>query len=199
MPYCDQCGNEIKENALFCDQCGHEVGTKKTIKEDAKIDKNLNSKETKSNNGNNFEFSNINFATVVKFSIVGIIIAFILGILFINLIWSIDFLSYYSGAKTGLTRMSFIVGVILAVGLLAAHMKNMSESIIMGLIVGLLTGLFESTVISMFLNHFVIWWGMYVGNQVIILLIAGVVTAFISNKYLKNKVHLNIINQYLGE
>ena len=199
MPYCDQCGNEIKENALFCDQCGHEVGTKKTVKEDSKIDKKINSKETKSNNENNFEFSNINFATVVKFSIVGIIIAFILGILFINIIWSIDFLSYYSGAKTGLTRMSFIVGVILAVGLLAAHMKNMSESIIMGLIVGLLTGLFESTVISMFLHHFVIWWGMYVGNQVIILLIAGVVTAFISNKYLKNKVHLNIINQYLGE
>ena len=199
MSYCSRCGNEIKENALFCDQCGHKVVTEKTVSEDAKIEKNVKSTEYKSNNENNLGFNNINFATVVKFSIVGIIIAFILGILFINLIWNIDFLSYYSGAKTGLTRISFIVGVIVAVGLLSAHMKNMSESIIMGLIVGLFTGLFESTVISIFLHHFVIWWGMYVGNQVIILVVAGIVTAFIGNKFLKNKVHLNIINQYLGE
>ena len=75
-----------------------------------------------------------------------------------------------------------------------------TEAIIMGLFVGLLTGLLESSIVSMFMGRqFAFWFDTFIGNQALILIVIGVVIAYVGNVYLKDKIHLEIINNYLGE
>ena len=194
--FCDQCGVEMDVSAKFCASCGAKVDDVVSNDKTAtvKVDK---AKNDSKNMG--FDFSNLNFANILKFGVVGLIIALIIGIIFLNLTWgTISTSIYYT--DTGLTWLSFIIGVIIAVGLLSAHMKDKTEAIIMGLFVGLLTGLLESSIVSMFMGRqFAFWFDTFIGNQALILIVIGVVIAYVGNVYLKDKIHLEIINNYLGE
>lgn len=215
--YCDQCGNELKAHAIFCPHCGakSDLPPETTVKNESGENKLNNNAEkvenktetigtkidntisnTNAKNANSiFDINNVNWNTVIKYSVVGTIISLILGIIFFAL--------FKNTASTppnfGLLPYSFILAVILAMTILAAHIKEKINAILVGGIVGLLTGILQFTIISIVfvINGFAL--SIIFGDPILLLIVVGIVFAYVSNVYLKDKINIHIVNEYLGE
>ena len=140
-----------------------------------------------------------NIKSIIKFSIPALITSLILGIIlfYLALFTSQETVFYLN---TGLTVFSFIFAVIISVGLFSAHMKNTIDAVIMGIIVAILTSFLQSFIINLFMGRFMeSWFNTNIGNQIILLVFAGVIMAYIGNTYLKEKIHWKIINKCCGE
>lgn len=85
--FCEQCGAEMGVSAKFCASCGAKVDD--VINNDktatVKVDK---AKKDSKNMG--FDFSNLNFANILKFGVVGLIIALVFGIQFFKYFFNIN-------------------------------------------------------------------------------------------------------------
>ena len=219
--YCDQCGNELKEHAIFCSNCGakSDLPPEKTLEKQStnnekstnekvndkefvddnttmdgntetngvKIDKIIN--KTNENSVEGFDFNNINWDVVVKYSIVSTIVSLILGIILFSLFFGNSMMPY-----------CFIIGLIISVLLFTAHLKNKTNAIVVGFVVGLLTYVLQSTVISMFFGVIVSSsFSMYFGNYSVGLILIGPICGYIGNVFLREKINFSVINQYLGE
>ena len=100
----------------------------------------------------NIKENEFNLADIIKFSVIGLISSLVLGLLFY---YGTQFTVYqYSlNASTGLTVVAFPFAVIISVIILASYMKNMNDSIVMGLIVGILTALLQSPAIHFLMGY----------------------------------------------
>ena len=64
------------------------------------------------------------------------------------------------------------------------------DAIVMGLIVAVLTALLQSPIIFMFMGYMKgNWFDSYIGNQIFLLVIFGIVAAYFGNVYLKQRIH----------
>ena len=145
------------------------------------------------NNTNNvnvsFDFNNIDWNIVIKYSIVGTILSLLLGVIFFSLFYG-----------NGMALYSFIIGLIISVLLFTFHIKDKTNAVVVGLAVGLLTSFLQSTVLSMFYGAIISsLLSMYAGNNTIALIVIGPICGYIGSVYLRNKINFPIINQYLGE
>ena len=211
---CDQCGNKLKEHGIFCPNCGaksvlppettenNEFGEKvnnnaenfenKIETVDTKID---NAISNANNASGSFVFENIGWNTVIKYSVVGTIVSLTLGLIFFVLFSN----TASKPSNFGLLPYSFILVVILAVVILVAHIKEKINAIVVGIMVGLLTGILQFTSISILfgMNEFVL--SKSFGNSALILIVVGIVFTYVLNVYLKDKINIPMINEYLGE
>jgi uncharacterized membrane protein YvbJ len=199
---CENCGSELSENTLFCSVCGTKVNIVKKqitkacpncgvpVEEDTtfcpECGANIFTGE-KSNlelNSANKSFSDkIDLNTIIKPTVVALVASIILSLI---------------GLLIGLSWLSFVIAIILSVGFFAAAIDNEANAIIFGLIVGLILGFLENPLVESMYGALVAgFYEGFLGSHLIILVIVGVVVAYISNIYLKESI-LNITKNFRG-
>ena len=130
-----------------------------------------------------------NVVDIVKFTIIGLICSLLLGFL---LYYATQFTVYQYSlmVSTGLTVLAFPAAVIISVIILSAYMKTRNDAMVMGLLVGVLTGLLQSWVITLFMGKMKgAWFNDYIGSQVFLLVILGIIAAYLGYSYLKQRIH----------
>ena len=130
-----------------------------------------------------------NVVDIVKFTIIGLICSLLLGFL---LYYATQFTVYQYSlmVSTGLTVVAFPAAVIISVFILSAYMKTRNDAMVMGLLVGVLTGLLQSWVITLFMGKMKgAWFNDYIGSQVFLLVILGIIAAYLGYSYLKQRIH----------
>ena len=130
-----------------------------------------------------------NVVDIVKFTIIGLICSLLLGFL---LYYATQFTVYQYSlmVSTGLTVVAFPAAVIISVIILSAYMKTRNDAMVMGLLVGVLTGLLQSWVITLFMGKMKgAWFNDYIGSQVFLLVILGIIAAYLGYSYLKQRIH----------
>ena len=137
----------------------------------------------------NINKNDFSLVDTVKFTVIGLIGSLIIGFV-IYYLTQFSIYQYSLYANPGLTVFAFPLAVILSAFILAAYMKNRNDSIVMGLLVGLLTGLLQSQIISLFMGKMSgAWFDIYIGSQVFLLIILGIVAAYFGNVYLKQRIN----------
>ncbi len=129
-----------------------------------------------------------NVVDIVKFTIIGLICSLLLGFL---LYYATQFTVYQYSlmVSTGLTVVAFPAAVIISVIILSAYMKTRNDAMVMGLLVGVLTGLLQSEVITLFMGKMKgAWFNDYIGSQVFLLIILGIIAAYLGYSYLKPRI-----------
>ena len=129
-----------------------------------------------------------NVVDIVKFTIIGLICSLLLGFL---LYYATQFTVYQYSlmVSTGLTVVAFPAAVIISVIILSAYMKTRNDAMVMGLLVGVLTGLLQSEVITLFMGKMKgAWFNDYIGSQVFLLVILGIIAAYLGYSYLKQRI-----------
>ena len=129
-----------------------------------------------------------NVVGIVKFTIIGLICSLLLGFL---LYYATQFTVYQYSlmVSTGLTVVAFPAAVIISVIILSAYMKTRNDAMVMGLLVGVLTGLLQSWVITLFMGKMKgAWFNDYIGSQVFLLVILGIIAAYLGYSYLKPRI-----------
>ncbi len=167
---CPNCGEEIDDSTTFCPECGANVFT--GVKS-----------QHKSPVSNSFQ-GQIDFNTMIKPSIVALILAIILSII---------------GLLIGLSWYAFIIAIILSTGLFGAAFDNPFNAIVFGLIDGLVLGLFERHLVEITFGPLVsrVYEGFFGGNLIIIM-IFGIIAAYISNVYFKENI-LQMTDNFKGK
>ncbi|WP_298501131.1 zinc ribbon domain-containing protein [uncultured Methanobrevibacter sp.] len=195
---CKGCGSEVPENVLFCPTCGAKVEQKqppKVVKtcpncgfpiddenpfcQECGTNLETGSKPIIENKG---FVDKIDLNSIIKPTIISLVVALVLSSI---------------GLLIGFSWLSFIFAIILSAGFFAGLVDNEANATIMGLIVGLLLGLLENPLVEFWYGGFVA--GVYdwiFGGQIILLIILGIVCAYISNIYLKDNIQ-NIAGKYL--
>ena len=136
-----------------------------------------------------FMKNEFNLASIAKFAIIGLISSLLLGLLFYYAT-QFSIYQYSLTANPGLTVFAFPLSVIISVIILASYMENMNDAVVMGLIVGVLTGFLQSPIIFAAMGYMKgSWFETYIGSQVFLLLILGIVAAYFGNAYLKQRIH----------
>ena len=136
-----------------------------------------------------FDFNNIDWNIVIKYSIVGTILSLLLGVIFFSLFYG-----------NGMALYGFIIALIISVLLFTSHIKDKTNAIVVGLAIGLLTSLLQSTVLSMFYGAIISsLLSMYGGNNTFAFIVIGPICGYIGSVYLRDKINFPVINQYLGE
>ena len=127
------------------------------------------------------------FASVIKFALIGLVCSLILGLILYNLTqFSVYQYGYY--VSSGLTILSFPVAVMICAGFFSTYLDRRSDALIMGLAVAVLTALLQSGFISLVMGRMAGgWFESYIGNQIVLLIIFALVGAYIGNTYLKKR------------
>lgn len=190
--YCDQCGSKLKPHASYCPFCGakSDLPPETNIKKksiDLVNENMLGSKNT----GGGFNFNNMDLSVVLKYSIVGVVISLVLGIILFGL--SLNTVNVPKN-ELGFMPYAFILALILSVALIAPQIKDKITAIVSGLIIGLLTGVLQTTVIGICYGTRIQWFfSMYVSDQTFYFIILGIIIAYLSNAFLKDKINLSKI------
>ncbi|WP_295589791.1 zinc-ribbon domain-containing protein [uncultured Methanobrevibacter sp.] len=166
---CPNCGAEIEDDITFCDKCGANVFTGEKNKQELVTAGSFAEK--------------INLSTIIKPSIVALIVALILSVI---------------GLLIGFSWFSFVIAIILSVGFFGAAIDNEANAIIFGLIVGLILGLLENPLVEFTYGAFVAgFYEGFFGGHLILIVILGAVMAYVSNKYLKESI-LGLTDNFKG-
>ena len=147
------------------------------------------------------ENKKIDLKVILKYTIMGIVLSLLLGTIFYYLFSFTTYkqIEYASYMSLGIFPYSFCIGLIITEIILTPQIKNMYDSIIVGFIIGLFTSLLQNTVIlTVYGGQQLMYFLEFVGNQTILLILLGVIFAYIGNAYLKGKINIPIINKYLG-
>lgn len=166
---CPNCGTELDETATFCDECGTNVITGVKQKQELISQKSFAEK--------------INLNVLIKPSIIALVVALILS---------------FIGLLIGFSWLSFIIAIILSVGFFGAAIDNEANAIIFGLIVGLILGILENPLVEFTYGALIA--GLYdgfLGGHLILIVILGVVMAYVSNIYLKETI-LSLTDNFKG-
>ena len=85
--------------------------------------------------------------------------------------------------------LSFIFAIIISVGFFAGTIDNDANAIISGITAGIILGILEFPVVSFTFGYFVagIYEGIF-GSNLIILIILGAITGYLSNTFLKENI-----------
>jgi RNA polymerase subunit RPABC4/transcription elongation factor Spt4 len=187
---CESCGSEVPENVLFCPTCGAKVKQKKPSKvpmtcpncgfrlddettfcPECGINVETGVKPEVQSKG---FVDKINLNSIIKPTIITLAVAIVLSSI---------------GLLIGLSWISFILAVIIAVGFFAGLVDNEANATLMGLFVGLILGLLENPLVELWYGWLAA--GVYdwlFGGQIVVLIILGIVCAYISNMYLKENI-----------
>lgn len=191
---CESCGSEVPEGVLFCPTCGAKVKQPQKAPQ-ARICRNcgfrLDEDTTfcpecgtnfqtgeKSNvalqNSNRGFIDKININAIIKPTIVALVVATVLSII---------------GVLIGFSWVSFIIAVILSVGFFAGLIDNEANAVVSSLFVGLILGFLENPIIEICFGRFVAKvYEWFFGSQILFLIIIAIITAYISNVFLKSKI-----------
>lgn len=161
---CSSCGSLLDEDSVFCPNCGNNIQT-------GKRNVNVNSPVPSSNQT---FLDKINLSTVLKPTIFAIIFSIILSSI---------------GVIIGLSWMSFIIAIILSAGFFSGLTDNDANAVVLGLFNGLVLGILENPLIGF-------WGGIYAaivyewvfGGQILLLIVLGVIFAYIGNVYFKQNI-----------
>lgn len=198
---CRNCGSELYENVLFCPTCGSKVifskkiiqiktcpNCRKEVENDVEFcpecGTNIGSDGKTNHESVPTSFENkINLEKIIKPSIIALVVSIILSLL---------------GLFIGFSWFSFILAVILTVGFFAGIIDNEVNAIIFGLFVGLILGILEIQLVELIYGAFVArFYEGFFGEHLIILMIFGVIVAYISNMFLKETIG-DIISKFKG-
>ena len=189
---CESCGSEIPENVLFCPTCGAKAVQKQpTISKTCpncgfildsgtvfcpECGTNVETGEkTEIQSPNPQRFvDKINLNSILKPAIITLIVAIVLSSI---------------GLLAGFSWVSFFIAIILSVGFFAGLVDNEANAIVLGLFVGLILGILENPLVELWFGSFAA--GLYewfFGGQILLLIILGIVCAYISNVYLKKNI-----------
>ena len=158
---CRNCGFQLDEDTTFCPECGTNIQTGEMA-------------NIPTNNSNQGFIDKININAIIKPTIVALVISIILSII---------------GVLIGFSWVSFIIAVILSVGFFSGLIDNEANAIVSGLFVGLILGFLENPIIEFCFGRFVARvYEWFFGSQIIFLVLIGILTAYISNVYLKSKI-----------
>ena len=187
---CEECGSELPNNLLFCPTCGAKVKQKQPPKKPVtcpncgfRLDDETTfcpecgtNVETGAKNViKNQSFTDkINLHSIVKPTIISLIVALVLSSI---------------GLLIGLSWISFIIAVILSVGFFAGIVDNEANATVMGLFVGLILGLLETPLVQFWYGRLVAGFYEWIfGGQILVLIILGIICAYVSNMYLKENI-----------
>ena len=192
---CENCGSEIPENVLFCPTCGTKVKQKppkinKTcpncgmmLDEDTTFCPECGSNIFTGEKTNEIVQSDasdkgfvdkINLNSILKPTIITLVVSIILSSL---------------GLLIGFSWVSFIIAVIIGVGFFAGLVDNEANAIVLGAIVGLILGILENPLVEFWYGSLAA--GLYewiYGGQILLLIILGIICAYVSNIYLKKDI-----------
>ncbi len=161
---CPSCGFQLEEDVTFCPECGANVTTGERVESPSQTSQDSNQSFT----------DKINFNKIIKPTGVALLVSILLSII---------------GVLIGFSWMSFIIAIILVMGFIGGLIDNDANAMLCGFFVGLILGLLENPIIEFcwgtFAARFYEW---YFGGQILLLIIIGVVVAYISNVYLKSRI-----------
>ena len=160
---CPNCGVSIDEDTAFCQECGFKI--RETGNNPPKV--------TQNNVGQSF-LDKVNIHVIIKPAILSLVIAIILSLI---------------GLLIGFSWFSFVIAIILSVGFFAAVIDNEANAIVFGLIVGLILGILETPLVEFMYGALVagIYEGFF-GGHLILLIVLGIIIAYVSNVYLKDNI-----------
>lgn len=156
---CRNCGFQIEEDVIFCPECGINIITGEKVEIQSK---NQSFKDK------------VDLNRVIKPTIVALIVAVVLSII---------------GVLIGLSWISFIIAILISVGFFAGLVNNEANAVIFGFCVGFILGILENPIIEFVWGSFVA--GVYewfYGGQILLLILLGMVIAYVSNIYLKKNI-----------
>ena len=195
VPKCEGCGSEIPENVLFCPTCGAKVKQKPRaingicpncgfeLEKDIAFcpdcgsnvftDEKTNAVIQSTISGNGF-LDKINLNVIMVPTIISVIASIILSLI---------------GLLIDFSWFSFILAIIISVGFFAGTINNEANAVISGLITGLILGLLENPLVEFLYGAFVsgVYEG-YFGGHLLILVLLGIICAYISNVFLKSNI-----------
>lgn len=158
---CRNCGFQIEEEVTFCPECGVNIFTGEKP-------------EIQSASPNQSFTDKINFNKIIKPTIVTLIGAVLLSII---------------GVWIGLSWVSFIIAILISVGFFAGLIDNEANAMVSGFFVGLVLGILENPIIEFVWGSFAA--GLYewvFGGQILLLIVLGIIMAYVSNVYLKKNI-----------
>ena len=95
----------------------------------------------------------------------------------------------FIGLLIGFSWFSFVIAIILSAGFFGAAMDNEANAIVFGLIVGLILGLLETPLVEFTYGAFVAgFYEGFFGGHLLLIVILGVIMAYVSNMYLKESI-----------
>lgn len=158
---CRNCGVRLDEDTEFCPECGTNFQT------------GQKANPTTANPNQGF-VDKINIGYIIKPTIVSLVVAIILSIL---------------GVLIGFSWVSFIIAIILSVGFFGGLIDNEANAVVSGIFTGLVLGLLENPIIEFCFGSFVAKvYEWFFGSQILFLIFIGILTAYISNVFLKSKI-----------
>lgn len=191
---CESCGSEVPDGVLFCPTCGSKVKQHKKAPQ-ARICRSCGFRLDEDTTfcpecGTNFQtgeksslalqksnqgfLDKININSIIRPTIVALVVAIVLSII---------------GVLIGFSWVSFIIAVILSVGFFAGLIDNEANAIVSGLFVGLILGFLENPIIQFCFGSFVAKvYEWFFGSQILFLILIAILTAYISNVFLKSKI-----------
>ena len=139
----------------------------------------------------NSETFNPDLKSILKYSVVGIIICLILSTIFYYLFsFTVEkTLQYSEYLFLGLYPFSFYLGLIIAVMAVTSRMEGLYDSIITGFIIGVLTAVLQHPLIlAVFGIEELMFYTEFVGSQAIVLILFGVIFAYLGNAVFKENI-----------
>lgn len=222
--YCDQCGSELKEHAIFCSKCGAKSDLEPETNVENQSINNEESTREKVNDLTNDKTESVGDKVNENTETIGakidniisktsensgggfdlnnidwnVVIKYSIVSTVVSLLLGIILFSLFYGNP--MLLYSFMIGLIISVLLFTAHIKNKTNAVVVGLVVGLLTCILQSTTISIFFGVYMSSiFSMYAGGYSLALIVIGPICGYVGNVVLGDKINLSIINQYLGE
>ena len=179
---CPKCNSELDIDAQFCDSCGFNLNSSSNQVQNVK-----NSIENSNENTNagsldiNEAISNINYVKLAAFSIISLIIAIVLTLIFMYIVQATtnygDIPNY---------PVAYFIALLISVVFISSYQNNIVEGGLLGLIVGLLLGILEYSIAGLYFgNSF--GYELFFESNTLTFVILGVIFGFLANMFLKGK------------
>ena len=189
---CETCGSEVPEGVVFCPTCGNKVKPPEIqkqvtvcrncgfmIEEEVtfcpECGTNIMTGEKQVTQTSNQSFADkINLDKIIKPTVISLVAAVVLSVI---------------GVLIGLSWISFIIAIILSVGFFAGLIDNEANATVSGFFVGLILGILENPIIEFCWGSLAAgFYEWFYGSQLFLLIVLGIITAYISNIYLKKNI-----------
>lgn len=163
--FCSNCGTEIDVGGEFCPECGSNIKAGKSVNAD---------------NNTNLPVTNPTFTDKINLNIIAkpTIYATITSLVLSSI-----------GLLIGFSWLSYDIAIMVSCIVFAALIDNEANSIVFGAIVGFILGLLENPLVDFWYGSFVAgFYEGFFGGQILLLIILGIIFAYISNVYLKDSI-----------